>query len=73
MFVYTKMNHWLLQFDGVDAPIEQLEYSFQSMLEFVDEMNENELAVQVVEVPAVQNVDLAASMSDGRGTEDVDD
>jgi hypothetical protein len=43
MLMYTKMNHWLLQFDGVDACIEQLEYSLQSVLEFVDEMIGNEL------------------------------
>jgi hypothetical protein len=58
MFVYTTMNHWQLQFDEVDASIEQLECSFQSVPEFVDEMIENELAVQVVETPAVQDVDF---------------
>jgi hypothetical protein len=73
MFLYTKMNHWLLQFDGVDASIAQQEYSFQSVLEFVDELIEKELAVQVVETPAVQDVDLSASMSDGSGTDDVED
>jgi hypothetical protein len=73
MFVYTKMNHWLLQLDGVDASIEQQEYSFQSVLEFVDEMIESELAVEVVETPAVQDDDLPASMSDGGCTDDVED
>jgi hypothetical protein len=73
MFVNTKMNHWVLQFDGVDATIEQLEYSFSSVLEFADEMIENELAVQVVETPAVQDVDFSESMSDGSGTDDVED
>jgi hypothetical protein len=72
-FLYTKLNHWLLQFDGVDAFIAQQEYSFQSVLEFVDEMIEKELAVQVVETPAVQDVDLSASMSDGSGTDDIED
>jgi hypothetical protein len=41
------------------------------VLEFVDEMIEKELAV--VETPAVQDVDLSASMSDGSGTDDVED
>jgi hypothetical protein len=58
---------------GVDASIEQKEYSFQSVLEFVDEIIECELAVQVVQTPAVQDDDLSASMSDGSGTDDVKD
>jgi hypothetical protein len=73
MFVYTKINHWLLQFEGLETSIEKLEYSFQSVPEIVDEMIENELAVQAIETPAVQDVDLSASMSDGSGTDDIED
>jgi hypothetical protein len=67
------LNHWLLQFDGVDASSVQQEYTFQSVLEFVDEMIENELAAQDGGTPAVQDVELVASMSDGSGTDDVED
>jgi hypothetical protein len=49
------MNHWLLHLDGVDASIEQQEQSLQSVLEFVDEMIESELAAHVFETPAVQD------------------
>jgi hypothetical protein len=73
MFVYTKMNHWLLQFDGVHASSEQLEYAFQSVPEFVDDMIERELAAHPLWTPATQDVDLAASMRNSSSENDVED
>jgi hypothetical protein len=44
MLVYTKMNHGVLKHDGVDlGSVDVKDYGFQSILEFVDELIEEEL------------------------------
>jgi hypothetical protein len=73
MYVYTKMNHWLLRFDRTNTSCQKQECAFQSALEFVDDMHKSELAAQLGGTPAVQHVDLAASMCDGSGRDDVED
>jgi hypothetical protein len=46
MLVYTKMNHGVLKHDAVDlGSVDVKDYGFQSILEFVDELIEEELAV----------------------------
>jgi hypothetical protein len=45
LLVYAKMNHHVLKYDGVEfGGVDTTEYEFQTILEFIDEQIDNELA-----------------------------
>ena len=73
MLVYTKLNHFVLQWDDVDcSKIRDAHYQFQSILEFVDHMIEEELVARECGPQEVLHVDGAVDLGGDSNTESDD-